>query len=388
MAPPRILQLDEVAERARAVGIRRIHVLGWRDLADPEAGGSELHLDEVASRWAAAGFDITIRTSFAQGATRHERRNGYSVDRMGGRMTVFPRAVAAELAGLNGTRDALVEIWNGVPWFSPIWARGPKVVWLHHVHGAMWPLVLTPGLARAGRFIEARVAPRWYRSSRIITLAETSRRELIDQLGFPEDRVAVVPPGIDRRFSPGDERSPTPLVVAVGRLVPVKRFELLIAAMSEVRRHVPDARLVVVGEGYEREGLEQLVRSLGAAEWVRLAGHVSADELLALYRQAWIVASASLAEGWGMTLTEAAACGTPAVVTDIVGHRDAVEHDRSGLVVKVAGLSEALMRVLSDEGLRRRLGDGALARAAELTWEATAARTLDLLVEEAHRCRR
>jgi glycosyltransferase involved in cell wall biosynthesis len=87
-----------------------------------------------------------------------------------------------------------------------------------------------------------------------------------------------------------------------------------------------------------------------------------------------------------MSITEAAACGTPAVVTDIAGHRDAVEADRSGLLVDGEdGLADALSRVLCDDELRSRLAQGALDRAAALTWHATAVGTLTALVDDAHR---
>jgi glycosyltransferase involved in cell wall biosynthesis len=86
------------------------------------------------------------------------------------------------------------------------------------------------------------------------------------------------------------------------------------------------------------------------------------------------VASASAREGWGMALTEAAACGTPAVATRIPGHTDAVRDGISGLLAEgtVAGLGSALARALTDDSLRADLGTGALRRAGELTWEATA----------------
>ena len=387
MRGPSTIPSGDLAAIAAAAGLRRIHVLAWRDLADDEAGGSEVHIDEIARRWAAAGLELTMRTSSARGRPATETRSGYRVIRRGGRMTVFPRAVVAERLGRHGPADAVIEIWNGVPWGSPLWSPVPTVVWLHHVHGPMWHQTLPPGLAHAGVHLEARLAPHCYRGARVVTLAESSRRELIDELGFSPDRVEVVPPGIAARFTPGGVRADHPLVVAVGRLAPVKRFDLLVRAAATARVDVPGLELVLVGEGSERARLEALVAELGAGEWVRLAGRLTDDELLELYRRAWVVASASLAEGWGMTLSEAAACATPAVATDIVGHRDVVHHEISGLLGDDAALPDLLRRVLTDDELRARLGSGARRRAAELSWDRTAERSLALLAEEVHRCR-
>jgi glycosyltransferase involved in cell wall biosynthesis len=377
--------IAKIGDIAAAAGLRRIHVLAWRDLADVEAGGSELHAAMVARLWAEAGIDVTMRTSYAQGSPPESVRNGYHVVRRAGRYMVFPRGVLAELAGRHGARDGLVEIWNGVPWLTPLWAEGPKVTWLHQYHGDMWRMVLPPNLARVGEVLERRVAPPLYRGQRIVTLSASSRDELVRQLGLRLDRVSVVPPGIDPRFSPGGTRSATPLVVAVGRLMPVKRFDDLITAMAAVRRTVPGTELVVVGEGAERERLEDLVDQLDATEWVRLPGHLSDTELVDLYRRAWLVASASAAEGWGMTITEAAACGTPGVVTDIGGHRDAVVDGVTGVLAPPHRLGAEIEAVLRDDARRQRLGAAALARASTFTWEATAAGTLAVLADEARR---
>ena len=377
----------KLGDIADAAGLKRIHVLAWRDLADVEAGGSEVHASTVCRLWAEAGLDVTMRTSYAPGAPTDSRRDGYRVVRRAGRYLVFPRGVASEMLGRHGTRDALVEIWNGVPWLSPIWARGPRVTWLHHVHGPMWKMVLPPGLARAGSLVERRLAPPFYRRTSVITLSPSSRDELVGQLKFPATNVTVVPPGIDARFSAGGVRSPTPLVVAVGRLMPVKRFELLVDQVAPLRSRHPDLRLVIVGEGAERDLIEACVARHDAADWVTLAGRVTDDELVALYRRAWIVASASVAEGWGMTLTEAAACGTPAVATDIAGHRDAVADGRSGVLAAPDELGAAIGRVVADPDLRARLHAGALAHAATFTWEATAAATLTVLADDALRRR-
>lgn len=167
-----------------------------------------------------------------------------------------------------------------------------------------------------------------------------------------------------------------------------KRFDLVIRAAAEARRSCPDLELVIVGKGEERERIEGLIASLGAEEWITLAGYLTDDELVELYQRAWVLTSGSIAEGWGMTITEAAACGTPAVVTDIAGHRDAVHAGRSGLLAgDERELAQHLAAVLTDADLRARLSAGALDRAAELTWDATAVGTLTALADDARRRR-
>ena len=161
--------IEELVASVMARGIRRVHVLAWRDLDDPDAGGSEVHADEFMRRWAAAGLEIVHRTSAAVDLPAESERHGYRVVRRGSRYSVFPRTVVSELAGRMGPSDALVEIWNGVPWFSPVWYRRPHLTILHHVHGPMWDQVMPGPLAGAGRFLEARLAPPFYRASETVT---------------------------------------------------------------------------------------------------------------------------------------------------------------------------------------------------------------------------
>jgi len=378
--------LATVAAQAHALGLHRIDMVAWRDLDDPEAGGSELHADQVAAQWAEAGFAVRLSTSSIDGTASTVQRNGYVAHRRSGRYGVFPRTALRNLLAGEQGRDALVEVWNGMPFLSPLWARCPRVVFLHHVHAEMWQMALPRPLAELGNFVERRLAPPLYRSSRIVTLSASSRREILSMLRLRPDRVSVVSPGVDDRFRPGGQPSKEPLVVAVGRLVPVKRFDLLIDALVGVRQQHPTLRAVIVGEGYERPALEARIRRHRAEQWIELVGRVDDDHLATLYRQAWVLASMSQREGWGMTITEAAACGTPAVVSRIAGHADAVEDGVSGILVEdQAGLAHALHQVLADEVLRSRLSRRAQARSAELTWEATAAGALAALVDEAAR---
>jgi glycosyltransferase involved in cell wall biosynthesis len=310
-------------------------------------------------------------------------RDGYRVIRRSGRYMVFPRSALSGLLGRRGRPDGLVEVWNGMPFFSPVWARCPRVVLVHHVHAEMWRMVLTPKLARLGETIELKVAPRFYRRSRVVTVSESSRNELVTRMGFDPDRITLATGGIDERFEPSGRKSRTPLVLAVGRLVPVKRFDLLIDALVDARRFVPNLEAIIVGEGYERPKIEAQLTKVGAGSWIHLAGYVPDDDLLDLYRRAWVVTSTSAREGWNLTITEAGACGTPAVASAVVGHQDNIRHEVSGLLATPGrDFTAALVRVLTDDVLRERLSHGAIARAREFTWDSTAGSLLSALVEE------
>jgi glycosyltransferase involved in cell wall biosynthesis len=367
-------ELDELTRlvgEIRAAGVRRVHVLAWRDLDDPDAGGSEVHADHFMRRWADAGLDVLHRTSAALGLPPTAERNGYRVVRRGSRYSVFPRAVAAELSRRMGPWDGLIEIWNGVPWFSPVWCRRPHVVIVHHVHGPMWDQILPRPLAGLGRTLESRIAPPLYRRTQVVTPSGSTREELLE-LGMRPDRVTAVDNGVEEFFQPGGVKDAAPTVIAAARLAPVKRFALLLDACEVARRRVPDLQVRIVGEGPERVTLERWIAEHDAAGWVTLVGYVPHESLREEYQRAWVVASASVAEGWGLALTEAAACGTPAVATDIRGHRSSVIDGVTGILAPPERLGDALGDVLADGVLRRRLTDAALARARSLTWDASA----------------
>ena len=202
--------IAKIGDIAAAAGLHRIHVLAWRDVADVEAGGSELHAAAVARLWAEAGIEVTMRTSYAQGAPPESRRGGYRVIRKAGRYLVFPRGAVAELTGRHGRRDGLVEIWNGVPWLTPLWAARPegdvaaprpRADVGHGAAAPTWPAL--------GEAIERRVAPPIYRRQAIVTLSESSRQELVDQLGLGSDRGSrSCPPASTPASPPGPPARP------------------------------------------------------------------------------------------------------------------------------------------------------------------------------------
>jgi glycosyltransferase involved in cell wall biosynthesis len=371
--------LEAASERLRSAGVDRVESYAWRDLDDAEAGGSELHADEIFRRWAAVGVEIVHRTSTIDQAREFDR-HGYRVVQRGGRYDVFPRVALRQLVRRRGPDTATIEIWNGVPWFGPVWAPSRRVVWMHHVHRDMWAEALPSPLDAGGRFLETRFAPLFYRRSTFATLSESSADE-IEQLGIDRSHLTVIPPGVHERFTPDETRRANhPHVVVVGRLAPVKRQRVALDALADARRSVPGLTVDLAGDGPDRASVAAWIAEHDAESWVRLLGRVSDDELVEAYRRAWLVVSASHAEGWGMSLTEGAACATPCVATDIAGHRGSCLAGETGvLVADPAAMGQEIASLMRDHDRRRRMAVAAVEHARGLSWTAVAARQLDLL---------
>jgi len=378
---------ERMAEDAAAAGIRRIHVFAFRDRDDPHAGGSEEHATQVCSHFAAAGLEVTLHTGRVPGAPAEVERNGFRVVRRGGRVGVFATSVLDQRLGRLGPTDGIIEIFHGVPFFAPLWTRIPQVGLVHHVHLGTWDDLLPGWPGKVGELIERHAVPAVYRRRALVTAAPSARDEIVEHYGADPARITVAPHGIADRFSPGGARSAAPLVVAVTRLMPQKGVEELVHALVRVKAAVPDTEATIVGDGPHRDRFVEVARSLGA-DWIRWAGRVSDEELVGWYRRAWVVASASRREGFGLTLTEAAACGTPTVATRIPGHVDAVDEGRSGLLADTTeDLADGIVAVLTDAALRARLEQGALEHATRFRWEEAAATLLGALCDEAVRRR-
>ena len=370
-------------QAAADAGISRINVLAYRDLDDPAAGGSELHAHEVMSRWADAGLTIRLRTAEAPGHGPNVSRSGYDVTRSGGRSLGVPQIALEGIRRQLEPADALVEIWNGVPFFSPLWWRGPRLVVLHHLHDKLWKAFYPAPFDRIGSIVERKLAPMAYRHTPVATLAPSGRDDLIARTPLRAEQVHVIRPGIDSFFRDDPRhvaRSTEPTLLAVGRLTSAKRFDLAIHTVKSLVDEFPTVCLVIIGEGPERAALASLANDLGVADHVKFAGRVDRDALADWYRRAWVLVATSVSEGWGMTLTEAAASGTPAVASDIVGHRDAMAAGAGILASSDLEFESGVRKMLADGEFRAASGAAARDASVTLDWNATAAGLLQLLV--------
>ncbi len=349
-------------------------LLNWRDLTNPEGGGSELYVEQVAARLAAAGDRVTLLCAAHRRAPRDEVKDGVRYVRRGGRLTVYAWAAVLVLLGRLGRSGVVVEVHNGVPFLARLWTRRRVVVLVHHVHREQWPVVFGPRAARVGWWLESVVAPLVNRRCDYVAVSERTRDELVG-LGVPARRISVVHNGTTPSLPTPATRAAAPTIAVLGRVVPHKRVELVLQAAAVLRSEVPGLRVEVAGDGYWLPQLHAEVGRLGLQDVVVLHGRVSEQAKADLLARAWVHAVPSVKEGWGLSVVEAGTHATPSVAFRAAGGlAESIVDGRTGLLVDdVPGLHDALRTLLHDAALRTRLGEGARTHAARFTWAATAA---------------
>jgi glycosyltransferase involved in cell wall biosynthesis len=357
-----------------------ILLVNWQDRANPQAGGAEIHLFEIFARLASAGHRVRLVCSGWDGGTSRATIDGINVERVGRRNSfallgrpAVRRAIASERP------DILVEDVNKLPLFL---ARGTKVPFcaiVPHLFGATafeeasWPIATAVWAAE-------RPLPWAYRRAGFHAISESTRDDLIAR-GVPPSRIRVIHPGVDSKHftpAPGGRRAATPTFLYVGRLKRYKGIGLAIRALAVARRRRPDLRLDIAGTGDHRPELEQLAGSLGLEKAVVFHGFASDERKIDLMRSAWAHVFPSPKEGWGITVIEAAACGTPSLASESPGLRDSVRHGETGFLVPhgdVEALAARMVELADAPPLVARMGERARKFAEGLTWERTAAAT-------------
>jgi glycosyltransferase involved in cell wall biosynthesis len=347
----------------------RLLLLNWRDLQHPEAGGAEKYLVEIAEGLAARGHDVTFRTSWYPGSLHNETVNGVHYVRRGGKYTIYPRALAAQL-GRRHRADIVVDVQNGVPYLTPLIRRGPVVNLVHHVHREQWPVIFPGRVASVGWWLESRLAPRIYRRQQYVAVSDATRREL-GGLGITPERVDIIHNGTDLVSLDGIEKTAHPSIVVLGRLVPQKRVDLAIEATGRLREIFPDLTLTIAGTGWWEPQLRDLVEELDLVDRVHFAGHVSQEEKHQLLARSWVQALPSLKEGWGLVIVEAGIHGTPTVAfREAGGTADAIRDGETGILTDegLEAFTEGLASLLGDDALRHDMGTQAAEWARRFSW--------------------
>lgn len=355
-----------------------ILILNWKDIKHPQVGGAEIIVYELAKLLVAQGNQVTWFCRSFKGGPSEEVSEGIKVVRRGNLLTMYLHAPIYYWS-LKQKPDLVIDISNTIYWQTPLWAfKSKKIAYLNQLAQDVfyyeYPLIVS----RLGIFFE-KLQYLSYRKTPFVCYAKSTKDDLIS-MGIPPKNIDIFPLGVDHlRYFPG-KKSNSPLFICVNRLVKMKRTDLAIEAMSIVRLTHPEARLMIVGTGYDRPRLQALRDKLHLESIVNFVDEdvwffskTAKDVKVKLMQQAWALIFPSVKEGWGMTVTECAACGTPSIVSNVAGLRDSVINNKTGIVVSSNPgppvLAGAINSLIENPQTRKRLSQGAIKFAKEFSWD-------------------
>ncbi|MBP7927519.1 glycosyltransferase, partial [Patescibacteria group bacterium] len=362
----------------------RILLFNWRDTKHVWAGGAEVYVQEVAKRLVENGHQVTFFCGNDRHSPATEVIDGVRIVRKGGLFTVYIWAFFYYMFKFRGKYDVILTSENAVPFLTALYAKEPVVVLIHHVHQSVYKKNLPKPLATIACFLESKVMPFAYRKSRLVTVSESSKNDMFN-LGFGKknkQEINIINPGVTTAPIKPYKKTKTPQVVYLGRLKYYKSLDVLLNAMVRVLETEPTAQLVVAGYGESRGDLEKLADNLGIAKNITFAGRVTEEEKNKLLSESWVFVNPSQMEGWGISVIEANACGTPVVASNVPGLRDSVRNPHSGFLVDYGNaekFAEKISLILSDKKLRTTLQSQCIEWAANYSWDSSANKILDIL---------
>ncbi len=334
----------------------RILILNWRCPRNPRAGGAEAFTLEVVRRLVLRGHAVEWFSSSFPGAPAEESLDGVRIVRAGRQWTVHLAAFRRYKGMLARNFDLVVDEVNTIPFFTPLWSDVPTVMLIHQLAREVWWYESNFPLSAVGFVVEPRYL-RLYRFVPVLTVSESTKADLL-RLGF-QGPITVVPEGLEPIAHLGVPKSSQPTFLYVGRIAPSKRIEHIVRAFALFRQATGVGTLWLVGSGLPRyqASLAKLAKKLGVDARVIFTGRVSSGEKHRLMAAAHAVLMTSVREGWGLTVSEAGACGTPSIVYNVPGLRDSVRNEVTGLVVppRPEDLCGAMRRLIGDSALYSRL---------------------------------
>jgi glycosyltransferase involved in cell wall biosynthesis len=359
----------------------KILLVNWMDMANPLAGGAEVHLTELFRRFVKRGDEVTLIVSGTKDLAVTDEYEGIKIIRVGSRNSfnfIAPFAIRKLVKKENF--DLIVEDINKVPLFLPLFVKTPVYVTVPHLFGSA---IYTETNFILGTYVFGmeQPIPLVYKNSMIEVISQSTADDL-EGRGVAKDKLRVVHCGMEQEtytFDPEIKKFDTPTLLYVGRIKKYKSVQVVIRTLKEVIKTIPDARLVVVGSGDYLDNLKELAISLGLEDRVEFTGFISMEEKVNWLRRSHVIVNPSPKEGWGLTNIEANACGTTVVAADSDGLRDSVKDGKTGILVPygdpVKG-AEKVVEILQNSELRSELEKNGLEWAQSLTWDGAAEQTM------------
>jgi glycosyltransferase involved in cell wall biosynthesis len=359
----------------------KIAFFNWRDIRHPMAGGAELYVHSVLARLCAKGHSATLFTSRYAGAPERETIDGIDHVRYGGRFTIFAKSPLVYRRLIRNRYDIIVESINGVPFFTPLFAKEPVIPLIHQLTRENWYSALPAPVAFVGYHAEDTML-RIYSRKTAVAPSPSTKSDL-ERLGFKDVRVVYGSAGISPPGGVPKEAAPT--LLYLGRLTKSKRVDHAIRAFAAIAQKMPDAVLWIAGSGPEAQHLASLASSLGISGRIRFFGRVGNRLKASLLSKAHLALFPAVREGWGLVVLEANACGTPVLGYDVPGLHDSIQEGVNGALVRdgdIAALAERAAALLESRKALAALSSSSKGYSAKFSW-GRSADELEAILREA-----
>jgi len=360
-----------------------ILILNWRDIKNPKSGGAEIVTMEHAKAWVKAGHSVIWFSSIYSGGKRKEVIDGIKFVRVGNFITVYLFGPLYYLTHTN-TIDFVVDEIHGLPFFSPLYVRKPKIAFIHEVADKIWDYMFPFPINKIGKIIE----PLYFKIYKdvVFWVPSKSTGDDIIKYGIKKGNCINITGAISNKVLsnvPSDKES-VPTFIFVSRVVKMKGIEDVIKSFSYILEELKAAKLWIVGDGDIEyiNSLKRMIVKNSIEDKVKIFGKVSEQKKIELMRRAHVLLHASVKEGWGLVVIEAASQGTPSVVYDVSGLRDSVLDNETGIVIKDNSpklMADESVALLKDSGRYKRFQQRGLKWARSLTWERATKQSLNLI---------
>lgn len=363
-----------------------ILVFNWQDIKNPLAGGAEVHLHEIFGRIAKKGHSVTLVCSQFRGGAPRDIIDGIRIIRVGTR-NFFNFAVPLWYMFFGSKYDVVIDDVNKIPFYTPVYVRKPVMALFHHLFGKTIYRETNP-VAASYVYLSERLIPNVYRRVPIVAVSESTKSELVEQ-GIPENNIRIIHNSVDHtRYTPGNGNPNQSFTIGfLGRIKKYKSIEHLLQAFETVKVEIPDAKLVIVGDGDYLPALKKAASKMKHNDDIVFTGYISGDEKVRQLREMDVVVNTSSKEGWGLTVIEANACGIPVIGANVPGLRDSIIEEETGLLYHhgdIEALTALLFRFHGDKELRKRLSKNAIEWAAKFNWDDSAESFLNAITESVY----
>ena len=210
-----------------------------------------------------------------------------------------------------------------------------------------------------------------YHGKVFVTESTTSKYDLIS-LEIKEDKITMIPPGVNQKLFHPAVKSKYPSVVYFGGMRRYKRPLEVLYLLKSLHKKLDGLMLFIIGTGSEERSMKELVNKWDMQDYVKFTGRISNKELSDIVASSWLNVHTSVTEGWGFSILEAASSGTPTVAYDVPGVTDAVENGFNGIKVKDSdrkALADAAFSILNDP---ERWWSSSTEVAKKYSWDKTA----------------